>query len=132
MPVFELQGPDGATYEIDAPDENAAFNAFKAVGSKPAAQANAGGLEPRVQDYIARAKARVESGAPIRPPNSLAPGAPVHSEFDPARVPPRYPMLDKVGAFSMSGLEGIPIAGPSFKNVTLDIAGGLGHAISGQ
>ncbi|RWM91996.1 MAG: hypothetical protein EOR86_23175 [Mesorhizobium sp.] len=132
MPVFELQGPDGATYEIDAPDENAAFNAFKAVGSKPAAQANAGGLEPRVQDYIARAKARVEGGAPIQPPNSLAPGAPVHSEFDPARVPSQTPGADNAIAFSMGALNGIPIVGPSFENVTLDMAGGLGSLLSGQ
>lgn len=131
MPIFELQGPDGATYEIDAPDENAALNAFKAVGSKPAAQANAGGLEPRVQDYIARAKARVESG-PIQPPNSLAPGDPVHSEFDPARVPSQTPGADNAIAFSMGALNGIPIVGPSFENVTLDMAGGLGSLLSGQ
>jgi len=28
MPVFEIQGPDGKTYEIDAPDENAAVGAL--------------------------------------------------------------------------------------------------------
>lgn len=31
MAVFELQGPDGAIYEIDAPDERAAFSAFQRV-----------------------------------------------------------------------------------------------------
>ena len=28
MPIFELQGPDGKTYEVDAPDMGAAANAF--------------------------------------------------------------------------------------------------------
>lgn len=29
MAIFELQGPDGAIYEVDAPDENAAIGAFQ-------------------------------------------------------------------------------------------------------
>ena len=28
MPVFEIQGPDGRTYEVDAPDQSAALSAF--------------------------------------------------------------------------------------------------------
>jgi hypothetical protein len=38
MPIFELQGPDGATYEVDAPDEGAALIAFKGMagGNQPA------------------------------------------------------------------------------------------------
>ncbi|WP_414470737.1 hypothetical protein [Microvirga sp. M2] len=35
MPVFELQGPDGSTYEVDAPDEDAAVAAFGAMGRDP-------------------------------------------------------------------------------------------------
>lgn len=29
MAIFEIEGPDGAIYEIDAPDENAAISAFQ-------------------------------------------------------------------------------------------------------
>ncbi|MGN7962189.1 hypothetical protein [Brucella sp. 22210] len=31
MPIFDIQGPDGASYEIDAPDENAAMSAFQGM-----------------------------------------------------------------------------------------------------
>jgi hypothetical protein len=31
MPTFELSGPDGGTYQIDAPDEGAALNAFHSL-----------------------------------------------------------------------------------------------------
>lgn len=33
MPVFELQGPDGKTYEIDAPDQKAALSAFQSFAA---------------------------------------------------------------------------------------------------
>jgi hypothetical protein len=42
MPTFSLSGPDGAEYEIDAPDEGAAFKAFQSLGpaqNAPAATA---------------------------------------------------------------------------------------------
>ena len=29
MPIFEIQGPDGSTYEVDAPDENAALQGYQ-------------------------------------------------------------------------------------------------------
>lgn len=36
MPTFELSGPDGGTYQIDAPDENAALSAFQThMGGAP-------------------------------------------------------------------------------------------------
>lgn len=31
MPIFEIQGPDGATYEVDAPDENAALQGYQSM-----------------------------------------------------------------------------------------------------
>lgn len=34
MPTFEIQGPDGQTYEIDAPDENAAVQALGQIGGQ--------------------------------------------------------------------------------------------------
>ncbi|MGX7706310.1 hypothetical protein [Methylobacterium sp. Gmos1] len=38
MPTFQLSGPDGASYEVDAPDERAALSAFRgfATGQKTA------------------------------------------------------------------------------------------------
>ncbi|MDG3577118.1 hypothetical protein P7F60_12015 [Rhizobium sp. YJ-22] len=36
MPIFEIQGPDGATYEIDAPDEASALKGFQGFASPPA------------------------------------------------------------------------------------------------
>jgi hypothetical protein len=36
MPIFEIQAPDGSTYEIDAPDQNAALAAIGQI-AKPAA-----------------------------------------------------------------------------------------------
>lgn len=42
MAVFEVQGPDGSIYEIDAPDEGAALSAFQGfVGSQQATQRTA-------------------------------------------------------------------------------------------
>jgi hypothetical protein len=41
MPIFELQGPDGASYEVDAPDEASALTAFKKIPAMPT-----GGLVP--------------------------------------------------------------------------------------
>lgn len=85
MPVFEIQGPDGKTYEIDAPDEQSALGALGQMG----------GLT----------SSRAES----------------HPEFDGSNVPGYNPEsgmvertgpMDKVGAFSSSVIEGVPVAGP--------------------
>ncbi len=35
MAVFEVQGPDGSIYEIEAPDEGAAMGAFQRFTAKP-------------------------------------------------------------------------------------------------
>lgn len=35
MPIFEIQGPDGATYEVDAPDEASAVGAFSQMNAAP-------------------------------------------------------------------------------------------------
>lgn len=37
MAIFEIQGPDGAIYEIDAPDEQAAISGFQQFNSQPPA-----------------------------------------------------------------------------------------------
>ncbi|TIQ35986.1 MAG: hypothetical protein E5X48_11210 [Mesorhizobium sp.] len=122
--TFIVTSPEGKKYKVTG----------NGTAEEALQQARQRAEQASVDDAAARAKAgiaRAQGGAWSRPPNSLAPGASVHSEFDPARVPSQTPMLDKVGAFSMSGLEGIPVAGPSFKNVALDIAAGLG-SLSGQ
>lgn len=41
MAIFELQGPDGAVYEVDAPDEAAAVVAFQGFAAPQAAPASA-------------------------------------------------------------------------------------------
>jgi hypothetical protein len=38
MPVFELQGPDGTTYEVEGPDAAGAFDAFKRYRAAPPVQ----------------------------------------------------------------------------------------------
>jgi len=42
MPTFEIQGPDGQTYEIDAPDENAAVQALGQIGGQSPSAAPSG------------------------------------------------------------------------------------------
>ncbi len=54
MPIYELQGPDGKTYEVDAPDMRAAANAFSGM-----APASVGDMSVR---NVATAAAR---GVPI-------------------------------------------------------------------
>lgn len=36
MAIFEIQGPDGQVYEVDAPDENSALQAFQGMGNTAA------------------------------------------------------------------------------------------------
>ncbi|UZE51916.1 hypothetical protein ONR75_15910 [Rhodopseudomonas sp. P2A-2r] len=57
MPTFELSGPDGGTYQIDAPDEHAAVAAFSQFNSAPAPDAAPVGVND-----VARAAA---TGVPI-------------------------------------------------------------------
>lgn len=48
MPLFELQGPDGATYEIEAPDQNAAVAAFQKMSGPQSSQP---AIPPMLQAY---------------------------------------------------------------------------------
>lgn len=53
MPIFEIQGQDGATYEVDAPDEKAAVSGFqKAMGGNSAAADNP--AKGQLDDYYSR------------------------------------------------------------------------------
>lgn len=36
MPIFEIQGPDGVTYEVDAPNQDAAIGAFQSEATQSA------------------------------------------------------------------------------------------------
>lgn len=92
MPVFEIQGPDGKTYEIDAPDENAAVGALgqmvKQPGVRPAGQPQHPEFDP----------ANVPGGVPGYN------GQTGMVEGDDA--------LSKVRTASGGVLEGIPVVGP--------------------
>ena len=57
MAVFELQGPDGAVYEVDAPDEASAVAGFRKMqmsqddGMRPSMEA---GLVKHAEDNLGR------------------------------------------------------------------------------
>lgn len=40
MAIFEIEGPDGAIYEVEAPDEQAALNGFKSAMGMPSQDVN--------------------------------------------------------------------------------------------
>jgi hypothetical protein len=52
MPIFELQAPDGSTYEVDAPDQGRAVAAFKKM-STPAAAPQAEQAPSRISGFNA-------------------------------------------------------------------------------
>lgn len=67
------------------------------------------------------------------PPSRTNPARPRHPEFDGSGVPGYDPatgmverrrggLIDQAGAFSINALDSLPIVGPSFLNVTQDIA----------
>lgn len=89
MPIFEVQGPDGATYEIDAPDQNSALSALGIAAPAPA------GRKPQHFEFDG-------SGIPGYDPKSgmVESGHAANS------------LMDEVGAFSGSALDGVPVAGP--------------------
>lgn len=53
MPIFEIQGPDGATYEVDAPDENAAVSGFQQAMGASAPRVDPATNQPAgVPEYV--------------------------------------------------------------------------------
>lgn len=44
MAIFEIQGPDGSTYEVDAPDENSAVKAFQSFSTTQTPQQSQAGV----------------------------------------------------------------------------------------
>jgi hypothetical protein len=53
--IFEVQGPDGQTYEIDAPDQNAALSAFQAMTQQAPQTAPEGSPQAEEQPWYAQA-----------------------------------------------------------------------------
>jgi len=95
MPLFEIQGPDGKTYEIDAPDENSALGAIGQM-EQPAAGPSAQPLHPEFDPD------NVPSGVPgYNTSTGLIEGDDALSKFRTA---------------SGGMLEGIPIAGPLIRS----------------
>lgn len=62
MAIFELQGPDGQVYEVDAPDENSALQAFQGMGG-------ASDFTENVDPWIQERANLIESA---RNPNALS------------------------------------------------------------
>ncbi|RWP40158.1 MAG: hypothetical protein EOR04_19625 [Mesorhizobium sp.] len=104
MATFQITGPDGKKYRVSG--ENA-------EGALKALQHHAGAAKQQ------------------------------HPEFDGSNIPgydpatgevsqPQGGMMDRAGAFAMSALEGLPLVGPSFKNVTQDIAALAAYPFSDQ
>lgn len=109
MAVFELQGPDGEVYEIDAPDEGAALKAFQSFKPDTPQQQQA----PQAQD----------KAVPWYTPFTSAPG----DALDIAKG-----MYSGAKGQAMSAFEPVdtpmgkmplgPVAGPLYKNIS-DIIG---------
>jgi hypothetical protein len=61
MPTFELSGPDGGTYRLDAPDEGAALAAFSALHA-PASSPDAA---PTGKAYVGNLADQAQGGLPV-------------------------------------------------------------------
>lgn len=119
QPVFEIQGPDGKTYQIAAPDQKSAVDAYQRM---------TGTLSPQVQSYISQAKARVAAGPyaaafgipqmPAADPNTGQPvGVPAFSPTDFSRGnsalwgagdATTFGFGDELGSYLGSALSGLP------------------------
>jgi hypothetical protein len=60
MPIFEIQGPDGKTYEADAPDAQAAARAFSQMANLDKSAATPAAPEPSEGERKAAAKAAAD------------------------------------------------------------------------
>lgn len=68
MPFFEVEGPDGKVYEVDAPDADSAVHAIKTIGSAPQSQEPpaATGREQRglILPFVTDAQGKTTVGVP--------------------------------------------------------------------
>jgi hypothetical protein len=88
-------------------------------------------MTPEQQRAIAIAEARKKQ--------AMAASAASHPAFDESKVPASQRsqpsdggIMDKIGAFAGSALEGLPVVGPAFRDVTEDIGAGLVAPFSDQ
>src|ERR1700687_629854 len=81
MPTFELTGPDGGTYQVDAPDTAAALSAFQSLHAPPpdkyqqAAIDEQAGLKSQGDDEGAGYTRRLAHGATLGADSTLIAGA---------------------------------------------------------
>jgi hypothetical protein len=106
MATFEIQGPDGKTYEVEAPDENAAIGALGSLG-----------VQPR----------KGHDNVPEYSPPGIKGYDPSTGEVAPGQ---NTSPMDKVGAFSSSVLSGVPIAGPYIKEGVEALGAKIGSQFS--
>ena len=121
MPTFEIQAPDGQTYEIEAPDENAAMQALGQVGGRPQPAA----VSASKGDFSGFAEGVQPHGQ--TPDNQLVENKP--SALDAfilnAADMAGFGSIDEMAAYIKSLLDGSDYAGNLDKN-----RGFLGHAQS--
>lgn len=110
MATFEIQGPDGKTYEVEAPDEKAAMGAIGGLLSAP--------------------KVDPATNQPPGVPTYVPPGV---NGYDPktGEVTHSAP-VDKVGAFATGGLQGVPIVGPYLDKASSAVAAAAAMPFTGK
>lgn len=115
MATFEIQGPDGKTYEVDAPDQKTALGALGSLVSAPA--------NPRVDPQTMQ-----PPGVPAFSP----PGVEGYNQKTGEVTPPQTSLMDKAGAFSTGGLQGVPIVGPYLDKASSAVAAAAAMPFTGK
>jgi hypothetical protein len=102
MPTFEIQGPDGKTYEIDAPDQNSALSAFQSfAGGKVDPATN----QPQgVPEYVPPGVEGYDPQTGEVTPQYSMPGSAAMGAADAATLG----WGDELASYLGSGLTGVP------------------------
>ncbi len=103
MPIFEIQGPDGTTYEVDAPDEASAVRGFKKFSAP---------TQPPAGRHLSFEEGQALLDAEER--DSRAKG-----------------VSGAVGAALTGVVDGVPVLGPMALGATQRAAAGLSTLIDG-
>lgn len=106
MPIFEIQGPDGATYEVDAPDENAAVSGFQQAMGASAPRVDPATNQPSaVPEYV-------PPGVKGYDPQTGEVTAPSYSRLGSAGMgaadATTFGWGDELASYLGSGLTGVP------------------------
>lgn len=106
MPIFEIQGPDGATYEVDAPDENAAVSGFQQAMGASAPRVDPATNQPAgVPEYV-------PPGVTGYDPGTGEVTAPSYSRLGSAGMgaadATTFGWGDELASYLGSGLTGVP------------------------